>query len=390
MPRLSPGVSNPESDPTMKPLRLLLTLLFVLPICSAVAQNDRRIEEQKRVIASLEKKIAAEEQQIAKLKKGREATEERARRLARQIESRIRLLDETEKQAQLLREEIRRKDRLAGDLTAARNRNREEYAAMIHESYRNYRHQNYLTYLFSSRSFADMARRIAALREISAMRARKLQEITSLSEQVRTEKEKLAARQKSLNEVTRKLATQKSDLERDARNARSEIRQMSEREKTALQRKVSQQQQLSVAISALRKLTKGNKAGASFSSKTSGLRLPVASGRVKRYRENMAEIVGPKGARVVSIYEGKVVEIKRNRITDKFDVFIAHGEYITSYANLGSICVEKGQQVARDQQIGTVGSGVDALTMQVEYKIVFGIYPPNPSQRMLAENCFKK
>ncbi|MDE7077696.1 MAG: M23 family metallopeptidase, partial [Alistipes sp.] len=109
-----------------------------------------------------------------------------------------------------------------------------------------------------------------------------------------------------------------------------------------------------------------------------------------RYRENMAEIVGPKGAKVISIYEGKVVEIKRNRITDKFDVFIAHGEYITSYANLGSICVEKGQQVARDQPIGSVGSGVDALTMQVEYKLVFGIYPPDPSQRMLAENCFKK
>ncbi|MDE5624654.1 MAG: peptidoglycan DD-metalloendopeptidase family protein [Alistipes sp.] len=374
----------------MKPLRLLLTLLLAFSICSAVAQNDRRIEEQKRVIAALEKKIAAEEQQIAKLKKGRAATEERARRLAGQIESRVRLLDETEKQAQLLREEIRRKDRLAGDLTVARNRHREEYAAMIRESYRNYRHQNYLTYLFSSRSFADMARRIAALREISAMRARKLQEIASLSEQVRTEKEKLAARQQSLNEVTRKLATQKSNLERDARNARSEIRQMSEREKTALQRKVSQQQQLSVAVSALRKLTKGNKTGASFSAKTSGLRLPVASGRVKRYRENMAEIVGPKGAKVISIYEGKVVEIKRNRITDKFDVFIAHGEYITSYANLGSICVEKGQQVARDQPIGSVGSGVDALTMQVEYKLVFGIYPPDPSQRMLAENCFKK
>lgn len=222
------------------------------------------------------------------------------------------------------------------------------------------------------------------------MRERKLEEITTLSDQVRTEKEKLAARQKSLDAVTRKLATQKKDLERDARNARSEIRRMSEREKTALQRKVAQQQQLSVAISALRKLTKGNKAGASFSSSTSGLRLPVASGRVKRYRENMAEIVGPKGAHVVSIYEGKVVEIKRNRITDKFDVFIAHGEYITSYANLGAVTVEKGQKVARNQQIGIIGSGVDALTMQVEYKLVFGIYPPDPSQRLLAENCFKK
>lgn len=374
----------------MKPLRLLPTLLLLLAMAPAVGQNSRKIEEQKRVIANLEKKIAAEEQQIANLKKGRAATEERAQRLARQLESRIRLLDETEKQARLLRQEIARKDVLAGNLTTARDRNREQYAEMVRESYRNYRHQNYLTYVFSSRSFADMARRIAALREIAAMRERKLQELTTLSDRVRTEKEQLAARHKSLQEVTRKLASQKVELERDARNARAEIRRMSEREKTALQRKVAQQQQLSVAIGTLRKLTKGNKTGASFSSKTSGLRLPVASGRVKRYRENMAEITGPKGAAVVSIYEGKVVEIKRNRITDKFDVFIAHGEYITSYANLGSISVEKGQKVARDQRIGTIGSSVDALTMQVEYKLVFGIYPPNPSQRLLAENCFRK
>ncbi|MDE6711354.1 MAG: peptidoglycan DD-metalloendopeptidase family protein, partial [Alistipes sp.] len=296
----------------------------------------------------------------------------------------------TETQARLLREEIARKDVLAGNLTTARNRNREQYAEMVRESYRNYRHQNYLTYVFSSRSFVDVARRLAALREIAALRERKLKELTNLSDQVRTEKEQLAARHKSLKEVTKKLASQKVELERSARNARAEIRQMSEREKNALQRKVAQQQQLNVAVNALRKLTKGNTTGASFSSRTSGLRLPVASGRVKRYRDNMAEITGPKGAAVVSIYEGKVVEIKRNRITDKFDVFIAHGEYITSYANLGSISVEKGQKVARDQRIGTIGSSVDALTMQVEYKLVFGIYPPNPSQRLLAENCFKK
>ncbi|MCM1151238.1 MAG: peptidoglycan DD-metalloendopeptidase family protein [Alistipes sp.] len=373
----------------MKPLRLLLTLLLLFPLLPAAAQNDRRIEEQKRVIATLEKKIAAEEQQIAKLKKGRAATEERAQRLARQIESRIRLLDETQKQAQLLRTEIARKNRVAGDLSAAYDRNRKQYAEMVRESYRNYRHQNYLTYIFSSRNFIDMARKFSALREVAAMRERKLQEIETLSEQVRTEKAELDARQKSLAAVTKKLSTQKVELERDARNARNEIRQMSEKEKSALQRKVQQQQQLSVAIDRLRKLSKGNKTGASFSSKTSGLKLPVVGGRVKRYRENMAEITGPKGAQVVSIYEGKVVEIKRNRITDKFDVFIAHGEYITSYANLGSVSIEKGQTVAKNQRIGTIGSAIDALTMQIEYRLVFGIYPPDPSQRVLAENCFK-
>ncbi len=373
----------------MKLLRLLLTLLLLLPIVPAVAQNNRKIEEQRRVIANLEKKIAAEEQQIAKLKKGRAATEERAQRLARQIESRHRLLDETEKQVSLLREEIARKDSLAGDLSAACDRHRREYAAMVREVYRNYRHQNYLSYVFSSRNFADMARRIAALREVAALRARKLQEIAALSEQVKTEKRQLDSRRKSLDATTKKLARQKTDLERDARNAKDEIRRMSEKEKTALQRKVAQEQQLSVAISALRKLTKGNTAGASFSSKTSGLRLPVASGRVKRYRENMAEITGPKGAQVVSIYEGKAVEIKRNRITDKFEVFIAHGEYITSYANMGTVCIEKGQKVAKNQPIGTVGASVDVVTMGTEYKLVFGIYPPDPSQKLLAENCFK-
>lgn len=66
---------------------------------------------------------------------------------------------------------------------------------------------------------------------------------------------------------------------------------------------------------------------------------------------------GAEGAQVISIYEGKVVEVKRNRITNKYDVYIAHGEYISSYANLNSVTVGKDDKVARNQQIGTIGSG---------------------------------
>ena len=45
----------------MRPLRIL-TLAFLLFTLTAAAQTDRRIEEQKRVIAALEKRIATEEQ----------------------------------------------------------------------------------------------------------------------------------------------------------------------------------------------------------------------------------------------------------------------------------------------------------------------------------------
>lgn len=376
----------------MKPLQLL-TLVLLLLFGSAAAQNDRKIEAQKQVIAALEKKIAAEEEEISKLQKGRAATEERVSRLARQIGSRSQLLEETEKQAQLLRDEIARKDSVAGDLGTALERNRGQYAEMVREAYRNYKHHNYLTYIFSSRDFRDVARRIASLREMAAARERKLQNIAALTVQVKHEKEELDSRRSSLDSVTVRLSAQKQKLERDARNARISVRNLSKKEKSALQRKMAQEQQLDIAVSELRelrKLSKGNTAGASFSTKTTGLRLPVTNGRVKRYKGNMAEITGEKGARVISIYEGKVVDIKRNRITSKYDVYVALGEYITSYANMGSICVEKGQKVARNQQLGTIGSAVNVVTMETEYKLVFGIYPPTPGVALRAENCFKK
>ncbi len=374
----------------MKPARILPTFLLLIAALTAAAQSDPKIEEQKRVIAALEQRIAAEERELSKIKQGRAATEERVRRLARQLDSRNQLLEATEKQARLLREEISRTDSVAGDLNSTLERNRAQYAEMVREAYRNYKHNNYLTYIFSSRSFTDVARKLTNLREVASMRERKLQDIAALSKQVAEEKALLDRRKRPLDSVTQQLTAQKQKLQRDARNARTSIRQMSQKEKTALQRKMAQEQQLDVAISELRKLTKGNTEGASFSTKTTGLRLPVTAGRVKRYKENMAEITGPKGAHVISIYDGKVVDIKRNRITNKYDVYVAHGEYITSYANLGSICVEKGQKVARNAQLGTIGSKVNILTMETEYQLVFGIYPPNPGQKLRAENCFRK
>lgn len=372
-----------------KTLTLLLLALTACLARPAAAQNDRRIAEQRKAIAALEAKIAAEEAQIAKLKKGRSATEERARRLAGQIDARNQLLLETEREAALLREEIRRTDSLAGDLSTALDRNRTLYRRLAQESYRNYRQHGYIGYLFSADDFAEVARRLAALRETAALRERTLHEIAEQQSAVRDTRTRLDDRRRSLDSVTDKATTQRRRLERDAEAARREIRSMSQRERSALQRKLQQEQQLSVAISELRKLTKGNREGASFTGKTSGLNLPVVSGSVKRYKGNMAEIAGPKGAAVRSIYEGKVVEVKRNRITAKYDVFVAHGEYITSYANLGAVTVEKGAKVAKNQRIGTIGASVNVQTMEPEYKIVFGIYSPDPKETMSAAACFK-
>ncbi len=375
----------------MKALRYILTFSLLLILHGTLsAQNEQKIAAQRKAIASLEKQIAAEEAEIKKLKKSRTVTEERARKLARQIEKRNQLLAETEREADLVRGEIAHTDSIAGSLNSSLERNRALYAELTRIGYRNYRENGYMSYIFSSSSFTEAVRRITALREMAALRERTMQAIGEQQEAVKATRQKLDRQRNSLDSVKRSATKQRQRLERDASSAKSEIKQMSRREREALKRKTAQEQQLSVAISELRKLTKGNKTGASFSATTADLNLPVAGGKVKRYKGNMAEIAGTKGASVRSIYEGKVVEVKRNRITAKYEVFVAHGEYITSYANLGSALVEKNQTVTKNQTIGTVGAAVNPATMETEYKLVFGIFSPNPSEVMSAANCFKK
>lgn len=369
----------------------LLLLILILATSTLQAQTDqKKIDDQKRKIENLERQIADREREIKSLKKGRSTAEQRARTLARQIETRNTLLNETEAEEQDLKRETASADSTANLLDASLERHRERYAGMVREAWRNYRHNNYLSYLFAAEDFADVARRIANLREVASLRERQMKVIDSLKAQTAEQRALLERRRYALDSVQESLKKQKKRLQEDAAEARASVKQLSKKEQSALKKKVEQERLLDDAVAELRKLTKGNKQGASFSKSTSNLNLPVVGGKVKKYMGNMAEISGPKGAEIRSIYEGKVVDIKRNRITGKYDVYVAHGEYITSYANLSAVVVERNASVKRNQRIGTIGSSVDVITMQNEYTLVFGIYPPDPKQKMSASDCFRK
>ena len=365
---------------------LILGLLLSLTVPAAGQKGDlqRQIAEKQRAIDALEKQIARGEQELTSIKKGKNSEQQSVRRLSRQIASRRQLLDETESQLSLLAEQLAASDSTAGALNVRLERYRAQYAAMVREAYRNYKQNSYLTYIFASKDFADVARRIANIRGVAKLREAKLREIAETAQEVGRQQELLAAQQQALDSTRRKIDAQRARYERDQRNAKARLQRMSAREKER------QEEQLDTAIAELQKLTKGNKAGASFSTRTSNLNLPVEGGRVKRYRDNMAEITGPKGARITAIYEGKVVDVKRNRITNRFDVYIAHGQYITSYANLNSVSVAKGQTVAKNSAIGVIGPAVDIQTMKTEYRLVFGIYPPAGAKKMRASDCFRK
>ena len=363
-----------------------MLVVFVTP---AISQNSK-INKQKRVITQLEKRIAEEEKQLALLKKNKASVEQQIESLTIQIEERTKLIDETTEQIKQLTEAVeaseRRLEKLGGQIAQLE----ENVNNIVRVAYRNYRYQNELTYLFSSKSFAELTQRIAMLRVATNYRQSQIDEISDVRDNVQKERDNLAKQRAELSATKKKLNHQREKLQSTVEQAKKEVSKLSDKHKKLLQTKIAHESELNNAIKQLRKLTKGNKSGASFSKKMYGLNLPVEKGWVKQFKGNMAEILGNKGASVHSIYEGRVMDITRNKVDNKYIVYIAHGEYLSSYANLSEVSVQRGAVVRKGQRIGTIGISVNKLTMETEYKLVFGIYSPSPSVVISAASCFKK
>ena len=373
---------------------LVVALLMALPQCvMSQSQSDEekaRIAEQRRIVEQLEKELEEDEKRLNSIKKDKSTAQQRVRSITKQINSRNQLLNRTEREIGSIERSIVKNDSLLSQTQQSYTAEKENYAEMVREAYRNYKQNNYITYILASESFTDAARRIANIRAMAVLREERLHRMDSLAKSIEEQQASLTERRRTLDDVQRKAEAQRKKLQGDVSSAKKAMSQLSKREQAALKEKMASEERLDAAIDALRKLTKGNSVGASFSRTTSNLNLPVVGGRVKEYKGNMAEIIGAKGAAVRSIYEGKVVEVRRNRISGKYDVFVAHGEYITSYANLDNVVVRKDQKIEKNGTLGEVGASVNLTTMNTEYKMVFGIYSPNPKEVMRAANCFKK
>ena len=367
--------------------KVLLTILLSLFITFSVfAQSEA---ELRKKIDNLEASIEKDEKELAKLKKNKASKQKLVSSLARQIEQRNSLIAARDKQIKQLGNDISEAEKRIGELSTDLSILEKSCAEMTREAYRNYRNTNTLAYIFAASSSLEFAHRIAALQSGTKHREHQIKQIVATRENIKQEQQALAAKREEVAVAKKKLDKQRAKMREERDLAKATIKKMSSQEKKVQASMAEHEKRLNDAIAELRKITKGNKSGNSFSSATKGLKLPVTAGKVVRYNSNTAEIVGSKGANVNSIYEGKVVRISRNKINNKYDVYIAHGEYISSYANLSEVSVKKDDTVLKNQKIGTIASMVNPSTMEVEYKILFAIHSPNPKVVMKASNLFK-
>lgn len=354
---------------------------------TATAQNDKKITDQRKKISELERSIAEGEKKIRNIKNDKSSKEQNIRQWSKQIELRNDLLQANERQSQLLQREVDRADSTATALARQLDERRDNYRQMVRESYRNYRNDNYISFIFSAGSFTDMARRIAILREVAAKRGERIAEIEALAARVDDERAELGRRKASLDSVKTRINAEKRRMQNDVNSARNAVKKLSEQEKRELQQKLDKEKKLSIAKDELRRLTQGNKEGSSFSAK-SKIDLPVEGGRRGKIAGEVCEIFGKPNARVNSVYDGKVIAIRQTG--NRYEVYIAHGQSVSSYSNLSEVVVSRNQTVKRNQRIGTIGSWVNPLSSEPEYKILFQLQSTNSNKKFALAQMFTK
>ena len=391
-----------------------ILLLFVFCISLSVFAQDSR---QKKLEAQ-RKQLEQEIKQINTLlfsntKKKKSALTE-VEDLAIKINLRQRLIRVTNEEANRLTQQInvnqRTIDRQRKELQVLKD----DYAEMIRFSYASKSGQSRLMFLFSSDNFLQAYKRFQYLKQYTSFRrkqgeliAEKTLTLQALNKDLLAQKQKkqdlVSANQLAQVTYEKERMAQKelvTALKKRERSFASQIRKKQQKI-AAFDKEI--QRLIRAAIAASNKAAgKGNAAaftltpeaqliGKNFSANKGKLPWPVEKGvvtlgfgtqphpvvKTTKIQSNGVTIATPDHAEVRSVFEGIVLSIISFKGSNPA-VLIQHGNYITSYSNMETVFVKKGQKVASKEVIGKVFTHPNTGKTELKFGVFQTSTPVNP------------
>lgn len=372
-------------------LQKILKLIFTFLLCTtpllATAQESSDISAQRRRVELYRQSLERAQEEVNRLRRDRSSASSQLSALDNQVRIRSSYIAEVVAEARIVERVIESLNASIDSLSEVLEHNRAIYAEAVRIAYRNYQQNNNANYLLSSTSMNEAARRMAEMRHVAESRralADSIARHTALIEEQRALHEQ---RSRELDSISAAIIAERRRLEADRSEAQRSYNTLTRREQQAITQQREQQQLLDAAVAQLQTMLRGNTVGASFSSSTRGLNLPVEGGRLTQ-QGFAGTITGTRGADVRTIYDGRVEEIQHNARSNHYTVFLGYGEHVVIYTNLSSVCVTKGQTVRRDQKIGTIGAGIDHNGQQYYYMQI-AVYEPNSRQQLYVSDFFR-
>lgn len=400
-------------------------ILFFLFIAGAASgQTREELEKRKR---QLEEDIRYTQSLLRETQQNVSSSEKELRALNSQIAARQKLIDNINSQVRVLDNEMAANRRQINRLKEKLEELKKEYAGMVKFAFRNKDAYSKLMFIFAASDFQQAFRRVRYLRDISEYRRKQARYIQQTQEALNKEQETLRRNRIRQVELLAEHEDQYKALDREKEQQAVVVEKLQDKEasmRAQLAQKQDEARRLDAAITAaIRKemeearkraeaearargeapppetaptassslaLTPEARAlSASFAGNRGRLPWPVERGViVDRFgthahpvlkgvtiNNNGVDIETDNGATARAVFDGEVTGIAQ--IAGDLAVLVRHGEYITVYANLMSVSVQRGDKVGVKDPLGTVRTTPDDGTI-LKFQVWKGLSKMNP------------
>lgn len=399
----------------MRSAARLLSILFLLSSFNALAQKStarqKELEVQKQRLTNEIKQINT---LLFKNTKKKKDVLSEVEDLNLKISVRSQLVSVNNQQANLLTRQIIVNDRDIGNLRKELTALKKDYAEMIRKSYKSKSSQNRLMFLFSSESFLQVYKRIQYMKQYASFRKKQGDEIadktttlqtltTTLINQKRKKEVLVSENRKAQQRLEAERKSQEvliRSLKKRASSLTISIKQK-QKKATAIDREIERLIREAIVASNKAAGKKSSKAfvltpeakllAKNFTANKGRLPWPVENGvvtqrfgtqphpvvRTTMIKSNGVTIATSPNAVARAVFEGEVMTVLSFKGSNP-TVLIKHGNYITTYKNIGKLYVKKGDKVEAKEAIGEIFTHPQTGKTILQFSVFNEFTPQNP------------
>ena len=400
----------------LTPFHFLSLLFFLLLPTLASGQSKKQLERDK---ARVEQEIKKLNSDLAKAKKNSRSSQQQLNLLEKKISERTKLINNLGGQLNLLNMRMTQTEDSISLIRTQIDSLKLEYGRVVRALYNERGNLDKMVLLLDTKSYNYAYLRTKYYRDYSRYRRRQAAHIQQKEQELGDISLDLQRQQREQSDLLAQQRRQKDQLSREQKEKQQSLKASKQQEKSLQQqiaKKEQQKRQLQqqiqkiineeIAKAASRK-KKGSTATGSSGSTTTASSAEVAltadfasnKGRLpwpcyynKVSREygkythasggqnmnNGIDLLCKAGAPVKAVFNGTVSRVFTCPNGTR-GIIVRHGEYMTVYANLATVTVSEGRDVATNQNLGTVYTADDG-TAEFSFQLWKGTTSQNPRQ----------
>jgi len=386
-------------------------LLLILPIIS-FSQSRQELEKQR---IKIQKEIKEINSLLFQSQKKEKNLLSDLSDLNKRITTRSRLIENINKETNLLTKEIKENEQQVNQLQSSLEVLKKDYANMVVQSYKSRTKQSRLMFLLSSKDFLQAYKRMQYINQYADYREKqgeeitletiKLQNLNDYLKETKAEKELLLlVNQKEKDSIGEEKKSQESLVKSVKKKEKKYVTQIKQKQKAekAIDKKI--EKLIAEAIANSKKKSNLKSSGFAltpeakilekdFISNKGKLPSPVERGVVVRrfgkqshptlkgitIESNGVFYATEKDANARVIFNGKVLAIQVLPGKKKA-VLIQHGNYISVYKNLDNVTVQKGDEVSTKQKLGKIHTDKTTGKTILAFVLFKEIHRQNPEE----------